>query len=66
MTIREHYSHAKADKHKAKKRKEAGERKEARAGRSDEGQLQRLNIAGHTATKEKKRLRARIKAQTKG
>lgn len=63
MAVREHYSHAIADKHKAKKRKEAGERKEARDGRTDAGQLQKLNIAGHKATKEKKRLRARIKAQ---
>ena len=66
MAVREHYSHAKADKHKAKKRKMAEERKEARAGRTDQGQLQRLEIAGHSATKERKRLRARIKAQTKG
>lgn len=65
MVVRERYSHAKADKYKAKKRKEAGERKEARDGRSDEAQLQRLNIAGHKATKEKRRLRVRIKAQTK-
>ena len=47
MAVREHYSHAKADKHKAKKRKEAGERTEARAGRTDAGQLQKLSIAGH-------------------
>ena len=60
MAVREHYSHAKADKHKEKKRKEAEERVEARAGRSDEAQLQKLDIAGHKATKEKKRLRERI------
>lgn len=60
MAVKEHYSHAKADRHKENKRKEAEERMEARAGRSDEAQLQKLDIAGHKATKEKKRLRERI------
>ena len=60
MAIREHYSHARADRHKEKKRKEAEERIEARAGRSDEAQLQKLEIAGHKATKERRRLRERI------
>ena len=60
MAIRERYSHAKADRYKEKKRKVAEERIEARAGRSDEAQLQKLDIAGHNATKEKKRLRERI------
>jgi len=61
MAVREYYSHAIADKHRDKKRKEAEERQEARAGRSDEAQLQKLEIAGHRAIKEKKRLRERLK-----
>jgi len=60
MAVREHYSHAKADRHKEKKRKEAEDRMEARAGRSDEAQLQKLEIAGYKATKERRRLRERI------
>lgn len=60
MAVRERYSHAKADRYQENKRKEAKIRAESRAGRSDEGQLQRLDIAGHKATKEKKRLRVNI------
>lgn len=43
-----------------KKRKEAEARAELRANRTDEQQLQKLEAAGWKASKEKKRLRARI------
>lgn len=60
MAVRERYSHAIADSQKKMKRKEAEVRAEARADRSDEQQLQRLDAGGWAATKEKKRLQGRI------
>ena len=59
MTIREHYSHAIADRHKQEKHKQADERKQIRAKRTDEQQLQRLDANGRTAKKERARLNKR-------
>lgn len=56
MTIREHYSHARADGHKQKKRTAAEVRAQARTKRGDAGQITKLNRQGHTAAKERKRL----------
>lgn len=60
MAVREYYSHAIADRLKEKKRKEAAERTEKRAGRTDEQQLRKLADGGYVATKEKNRLQVRI------
>jgi len=54
---REHYSHAIADDHKRKKRKEAEVRQQSRGQRTNKQQLQKLNIEGHTAKKERARLK---------
>lgn len=56
MAIRERYSHAIADSHKAKKHKEAIARQELRKQRNDKQQLQKLGISGWAAKKERKRL----------
>lgn len=53
---REHYSHAIADDHKKKKRKEAEVRQQSREQRTGKQQLQKLDIEGHTAKKERARL----------
>lgn len=53
---REHYSHAITDEHKKKKRKEAIIRQESRKQRTNKQQLQKLNIEGHTAKKERTKL----------
>lgn len=53
---REHYSHAIADADKDRKRKEAGIRQQSRKQRTDKQQLQKLDIEGHAAKKERARL----------
>ena len=53
---REHYSHAIADDHKKKKRKEAEVRQQSREQRTNKQQLQKLDIEGHAARKERTRL----------
>lgn len=60
MAVRERYSHAKADNQKKMKRKEAEARVEARASRTDEQQLAKLDAGSYTATKERNRLQERI------
>lgn len=60
MAVRERYSHAKANNQKKMKRKEAEARAEQRANRTNEQQLQRLDIKGLKATKERNRLQANI------
>lgn len=61
MVIRERYSHAIADNQKKMKRKEADVRIELRASRTDEQQIQKLERGGFAATREKRKLRKRIK-----
>ena len=56
MAIREHYSHAIADKHKDKKREDAIVRQETRKQRSNKQQLARLDAGGYAAKKERARL----------
>ena len=56
MTIREHYSHAKADAQKAERHKEADKRAVIRAERTTVQQLARLDAGGYTAKKERSRL----------
>jgi len=56
MTIREHYSHAIADKHKDKKRGEAIARQKTRKGRNNKQQLAKLDTEGRVAKKERIRL----------
>ena len=56
MTIREHYSHAIADKHKDGKRKDADARQQARKQRSNKQQLAKLDADGRIAKKERARL----------
>jgi len=56
MAIREHYSHAIADKHKEKKRKDADARQQARKQRSSRQQLVKLDTGGYVAKKERTRL----------
>lgn len=56
MTIREHYSHTRADAHKDKKRKEAEVRQQLRKQRTAKQQLKKLDTEGHTAKKERARL----------
>lgn len=60
MAVREKYSHAKADRYKGKKRKEAEARTEARAARTDKQQLAKLDAEDWKATKERKRLQTNI------
>lgn len=57
MTIREHYSHAKADAQKAERCKEADERAAIRAKRTNKQQLARLDAGGYAAKKERARLK---------
>lgn len=56
MTVREHYSHAKADAQKARRHKEADERAAARARRSNKQQLAKLDAGGYTAKRERAKL----------
>ena len=56
MTIREHYSHAKADAQKTERHKEANERAAVRAKRTTAQQLARLDAGGYVAKKERARL----------
>ena len=56
MTIREHYSHAIADKHKDKKREDAIVRQGIRKQRNNKQQLVKLDIGGYVAKKERARL----------
>lgn len=56
MVRRESYSHAIANEHGRKKRKEAELRQQARAKRTAAEQLHKLDVAGYEATKERKRL----------
>lgn len=56
MTVREHYSHAIADKHKDKKHKDADVRQQARKQRNGKQQLAKLDAGGYTAKKERTRL----------
>ncbi len=54
--IREHYSHAKADNNKKRKRKEAEARQQSRKQRTAQQQLKKLDIEGYTAKKERIKL----------
>lgn len=56
MAIREHYSHAIADKHKDKKREDAIVRQKNRKVRSNKQQLAKLGASGYIAKKERVRL----------
>ena len=56
MAIREHYSHAIADKHKDKKREDAIVRQKARKQRSNKQQLVKLDTGGYIAKRERARL----------
>ena len=57
MTIREHYSHTKADAQKAERHKEADKRAAIRAKRTTAQQLIRLDAGGYAAKKERNRLK---------
>ena len=57
MVKREKYSHAIADEHSRKKRKEAELRQQARAKRTAAEQLHKLDAEHHTAAKERARLK---------
>ena len=59
MTIREHYSHAKADAQKVQRRKEADKRAATRAERTTAQQLARLNAGGYAAKRERNRLKGK-------
>lgn len=52
------YSHKIADTKKVRKREEAETRQKARDTRSDKDQIINLNDGGHTAKKERAKLRA--------
>ena len=56
MAVREHYSHAIADKLKDKKRKNATVRQKARKQRNSKQQLVKLDVGGYIAKKERARL----------
>ena len=56
MAIREHYSHAIADKYKDGKRKDADARQQIRKQRSNKQQLAILDVGGYKAKKERTRL----------
>ena len=56
MTIREHYSHTKANSNKKRKRTEAEKRLESRKQRTANQQLKKLDIEGRIAKKERTRL----------
>ena len=57
MTIREHYSHAKADVQKAERHKEADKRAAIRVERTTAQQLARLDAGGYAAKRERARLK---------
>jgi len=61
MTVREKYSHAKADRQQELKRKEAEGRDEQRAKRTDEQQLKLIEARRGASAKESKRLTERIR-----
>ncbi len=54
--IREHYSHTRADAQKDKRCKEAEARQKSYKQRTAKQQLRKLDIEGHIAKKERKRL----------
>ena len=56
MTIREHYSHTKADSNRKRKRAEAEKRLESRKQRTATQQLKKLDIEGRIAKKERAKL----------
>ncbi|KKN73087.1 hypothetical protein LCGC14_0403960 [marine sediment metagenome] len=56
MTIREHYSHKKADSNTKRKREEAGVRQKSRKQRTATQQLKKLDIEGRIAKKERVKL----------
>ena len=56
MAIREHYSHAIADKHKDKKREDAIVRQGTRKQRNNKQQLAKLDAGRYIAKKERARL----------
>lgn len=56
MTIREHYSHSIADKHKDKKREDAVVRQKVRKQRNNKQQLAKLDSGSYVAKKERARL----------
>ena len=56
MAVREHYSHAIADKYKDGKRKDADARQQIRKQRSNKQQLAKLDVGNYTAKKERARL----------
>ena len=60
MTIREHYSHAKADAQKTERRKEANERAAIRVKRTTVQQLARLDAGGYAAKRERNRLKGKV------
>lgn len=51
---------------RAKRRKEASERAELRAKRSPEQQIAKLDMGGHSATKERARLEKQIENSASG
>lgn len=59
MTIRAKYSHKIADTKKVRKREEAETRQTARDARGNKDQIIKLNDSGHTAKKERTKLRGR-------
>ncbi len=61
MTIREHYSHTKADSNKKGKREEAEKRLESRKQRTATQQLKKLDVEGRIAKKERIRLNKLLK-----
>ena len=56
MAIREHYSHAIADKYKDGKRKDADARQQIRKQRSNKQQLAKLDAGGYIAKRERVKL----------
>lgn len=56
MTIREHYSHTKADSNAKRKRIEAEKRQESYKQRTPKQQLKKLDIEGFSAKKERTKL----------
>jgi hypothetical protein len=58
--VREKYSHKIADEKKRQKRKESDERMAARATRTDEEQLAKLDTGNWRALRERDRLHKRI------
>ena len=56
MTVREHYSHTIADKHKDKKHEDAIVRQQVRKQRDNKQQLAKLDAGGYIAKRERARL----------